>query len=376
LIVVCEPQCKGFAHEQVNAGFLAGYLTGYPQDKIEYFAEAGHAACVGALLAEAGVDASRLSVQPIEPPAADSLREALPAYFRLFRRILRFCLKHGVSRLVLLSAHSYNLIPLKLLRIRRPELRVHIVVHGALEGIRRTSRRLYDRLFRPALALGGNRGVRYIVLSGSVLANSRKYLGASRRSFVAVDHPYLFRPIPSTVPAAARDENLVLATLGKGNARMAEELAELLAGDGLGDRFSIRMIGGMHRRPVAGPKQIEYPVTARRYARREMDELVSDVRFVLFLYAPRSYELTVSGAFFDALSYGKPMVFLSNRCMDPYFEEYRFGIQCEALDEMRAQVARWIEAPDAETYEAFVAEIRRMRRDVSLDAHLDKLAFD
>ena len=46
MIIVCEPECRGTAHEKINSAFLYGVRLAYPDDKILFFAEEGHIAAM------------------------------------------------------------------------------------------------------------------------------------------------------------------------------------------------------------------------------------------------------------------------------------------------------------------------------------------
>lgn len=42
MIIVCDPGCKGFCHENVNSGFIYGLRLAHPDETIRFYAEINH----------------------------------------------------------------------------------------------------------------------------------------------------------------------------------------------------------------------------------------------------------------------------------------------------------------------------------------------
>ncbi|RJP50335.1 MAG: hypothetical protein C4586_06135 [Anaerolineaceae bacterium] len=410
MIIAVEPQCRGMAHEQFNAALLYGYCIAHPGEKVVFWAESEHIRHVGRILDSAGLFPANLEFVEIEIPESKRLSKpgVMFAYCGMFMRVLNHAVEKQCNKVVFFSIYAYNLIPLKVLIhfFYKDRFILHVMMHGALDAvklsnfslpgvdqfaaflkiirekfqwnnlklpIKPSNKYLYEKLFKISLHLFGNDHIFYYVFRDGALAGVERYLPNIRDRFRSIDLPYIFKDMPAAKTSSGR---VVFATIGRGDIKAVRRVVNMLVNDlGVdGQRFEVRILGGGRFLPDLHPS-IDHIGGGRILSRAEIEEYIQDVHYVLFFYDPNAYELTTSGAFFDAVAYCKPMIFLKNRCLDSYYQNYKFGYQCEDMNEMIVAMRNAMNSGD-ERYAGFCSEIRRMQADVSVHRNCYKLKFE
>lgn len=412
MILIFEPQCRGFVHEQFNAGFLYGYILAYPQERIVFWGEKEHIECLKAVFSSANLVFDQIEFVEVEIPESNKLSRisVIFEYYRLFEELLRYASSNNCSKIVLLSVYSYNLLPLKyLIKWRYKDFfQFHIMMHGTLEFVKRsnfsipfagyfiklfkllgrifrlptaefelkpTNQYLYEKLFKLSLQFLGNTNISYFVFREDSRESVGKYLPEIHRHFKSIDLPYIYKDM-SRKDGVISSSIKVFATIGRGDIFAVQKVAQKLNDDvGIsGDNFEIRVVGTEKMRQD-GLGSIKYIGNGRVLSRVEIEEQIEDVQYFLFFFDADSYELTTSGSFFDAIAYCKPMIFLKNPCFDYYYENYKFGYRCENINEMVAIMQKIMIDIDGD-YPEYSLEIRRMRDDISVSRNYCKLKFN
>lgn len=411
MIVIIEPQCRGFAHEEFNAAFLYGYSLAYPDEQLIFFAEKGHINSVKDVLVSSQISIIQFQFKELIIPKEISISNprVVFQYFKLLKIILDFCLSNNCNKIVFLSIYTYNLIPLKyLLNFKYTNsFKIHIVLHGTLEFIKRknftffsqnikrityyinrklgiktkflswepVNRFLYEKLFKFTLRLKGNRNFTYFVMREDSLSKIYNYLPEDWKYFKAIDLPYLYSKNNDSRKINSSDQ-ITFATFGKGNTNELRRVVDYFAqGNGNKNNCKLVIIGGEVLNEYDDFEQIEYPIKNLRFSRLEFEEILIRVDYFIFLYDKDSYELTTSGAFFDAIANSIPMVFLKNYCFDHYYENYNFGYPCNDINGMLLTLDKVIENHQ-QNYNGLVTEIRRMQNDISISHNYSKLYFN
>lgn len=410
MVVIIEPQCRGFAHEQFNAAFLYGYSLAYPEEEIFFFGEKEHISLVKAAIKSSQLSIKNFQFKELIIPESQSISNPIVIFqfVKILKTVLDFCVQNNCTKIAFLSIYTYNLIPLKyLLNFKyKNSFKVHIVMHGTLEFIKRknftffsqnfkrlvnylkrilniktkllsfgpVNRFLYEKLFKLTLKLTGNQNITYFVMREDSLARINNYLPKESKYFKAIDLPYIYNNNTKRVITAS--DQLTFATFGKGNTNEFQQIADYFALENCNKANSkLIIIGGDLLDEFDKYEQIEYPIKNRRFTRLELEDILQRVDYFIYLYDEDSYELTTSGAFFDAIAYFKPMVFLKNHCFDHYYEQYKFGYKCQNINGMLLTLDTVIENHE-ENYKGLLTEIRRMQNDTSITHNYSKLYFD
>lgn len=411
MIIIFEPQCTGFGHEQFNAAFLYGYSLAYPNEKIIYFAEKEHIKCIKDVFSSANLSLNEIVFTETEIPESNSLANprVVFEYSRILKNLLSYAYKNDCNKIVFLSIYTYNLIPLKyLLQFKyNNSIQVHIAMHGTLEFIKRKNfsllsefyqkvenrfrkvfgiakrqlkykpknRYLYEKLFKISLQLFSNKNITYFVFREDSLKKIKKYLPKIHKYFKSIDLPYIYKNVKNNFDSEFSNLK-IFATFGKGYTNELNEIVRVLTQDSaLANNFEIRIIGDIANEKLTIFKQIKYVGINGKPSREEIEEHIRDVKYFLFFYPPDSYELTTSGAFFDAIAYCKPIIFLKNHCLDYYYDKYKFGYIRNNIDELISAMKRIILSND-ENYHYFLSEINRMQKDISIVKNNHKLRFN
>lgn len=257
-------------------------------------------------------------------------------YALLFRYILGAVLDFGYllfsARGALIVMPFNNLFGLRTINALNRFLhrRILICCHGEMEAIASTINRkgllskiLHRRCTRffldPKVRLSD--GIYFSVLGDRVKENLGAYIDPYKMArFVALDHPYIFsRRSKERRPAGAP---LRVGTAGAIN--RSKGLDRLLAYAKLCNEKGLDVVVS-HTGRIFGAepdlaRYVALPDTEGELDRREYDQRLAGLDYMLFFYDTGSYRITASGAIMDALAAGTPIIALRN----DYFE-YLFG---------------------------------------------------
>jgi len=331
MIIVCEPECRGTAHEKINSAFLYGVRLAYPDDKILFFAEEGHIAAMKENFKRDNAVINNIEYRIFalpEPPY-----DRIPAYFtyyKIFKWLFDYAAASDCGKLFFLSVNPPNLYCIKKIIARYyPRMNCGAVMHGIIETVK-TCPGFTDRLkiwpylmwFKKALEYRSDLAVNYLMLSKRTHSNLSAYIDDDLyRKFFYMDIPYIF----NQDYVKERDpKRLVVATIGHGNPNALIDFVNILKAKlgTIGDKnLEIRIIGSSTKRiekKLKDDPSVNCVSPGKRLTREEIDMHARDVDYFLFLYDRQSYELTSSGAFFDALYYKTPILSLDTSCIRYY----------------------------------------------------------
>ena len=86
---------------------------------------------------------------------------------------------------------------------------------------------------------------------------------------------------------------------------------------------------------------------------------------MLYFYNPETYRLTASGALFDAISFGKPSIYLSNDYFKDAIGESPIGYGCDTVDDMVRKVDEIIQRGDMQ-YQSYVHNLDMLKDKFSI----------
>ena len=182
---------------------------------------------------------------------------------------------------------------------------------------------------------------------------------------MAIEHPYFFEEGFTTKHVI--QGQMFLGTVGvlnefKGFYRL-QNLVELLREKIEEGRLSVSVIGRLENVMPVHQDLIQYSTLGNSLLPREkFSQLICGLDYVLFLYNTESYKLIASGAIFDAISFGKPIIALRNDYFVAVFERCgEIGYLCNSLDEICQLVVKLIDNPDMATYNCFLMNMKKAR---------------
>lgn len=359
-------------HEMFNAALLTMCLSAF--DRVEYVCHPSQRACLDRVLEKhaPGTDRARIrfrrtAVVGREGPVGWVARYLLGALLNVWYLLT---LSRGTQLI-----YTYN-NPLGLRAVnvlcRLLGRRVIVVCHGELELLAQRfpwwkASGWFGALLRRTFARTTLApGLRLCVLGRSILRNLEPYVAPKNRAaFFATDHPYFFDEAPS-----APEPHAALRVGTVGQLTPAKGLHALL---GLSREIPVPLVVvgrtyGFHSHGDYPNVRFVAGADNRFIPRERFDAEAAALDYVLFAYDPAGYKLTASGAVFDALNLGRPVITLSN----DYFDEVLHlpaGYVVDDVPAMAALVRRlaatWPDNPD---HSLFMENIARLRREYAVDA--------
>lgn len=378
MIIVCEPQCAGIEHAEVNAAFLAALRSAWPGHRIIFFAEKAHAGHVAACLSRervAGIEHSKVDL----PPRGLPNHRRFPAERRLARHIFETADKEKAAELIFTSATNAGLVSIKLTLRRFTGQRCSVMMHATLETLLKKRPPLKPLVlksyldlpfwFRPALLWGNSGRLRYIVLGETILDHLCRAFPKLKGAAFAIDLPYFYRPPEGYAPfkgGVVRFGSLGVGSRGKGSDRFFQ-LAEDIHPAPDAHEAEFIQIGQVDRKLKYDGTAVRIPLRDSFLSREAYDGYVSEIDYAVFFHKPSSYRLTASGSLFDAFSHLKPVIALKS----PFFEHYfnlmgDIGYLCADYEEIKETVARILEERPAERYLAQRENILKGREKIGV----------
>ncbi len=334
MILLIEPQCQGFAHEQFNSALLFGYSLAYSDEEIIFFAEQNHINCVRYVLSSNNLFLNKIKFSAIEIPESNLLSKprVVFKYRKIIDNLLNFALKNDCKKIVFSSIYSFNLISLKYLLLLKYKdiFCFHLPMHSTIEFIKRNNSSffqkivktieggfkklsvndsvqiknipfnnyLYEKLFKFSIKLFSNKNITYYVLREDSLQAIKRYLPKHFQFFKSIDHPCIFRNYSGNIQMQF-PYKIIFATLGQGNIIALKELVYKLSLINISPKsIEIRIIGGGYFNKLEDFEAIKVISNNKRLSRAEIEEQIKEVNYVLFMYEADSYELSTSGFFF------------------------------------------------------------------------------
>jgi len=363
MIILCESQCKGFSHEQVNSGFVYGLKLAYPNEKLVLFADRSHFRNIISIFKRNNISTKDLRNTPITFNAERSFTlGGILHYYFLFKNLFDKALNLGVNKIFFLSNNPVILFIIKLLKMNKKYTDLHFtfVLHGELEDISNESYKeqyapsakrmeevvdvrslfikvihnyrkiplfIMEKLTLPLNAMNLRYSLffksrirmkkmllwnhssqyHYVSLSPHVTKNAKKYINIDYLNFYTIIMPIIFRN--STV--RPNNKFVKFAVFGYGDSSQMQKMLLLLSKMNLSKPYEIRIIS-MDRRGTWGFQNITYVGNNKTLERSEMDDASRDIDIFINLYDKTRHKLGCSLSIFESISYLKPVLHLSN----------------------------------------------------------------
>ena len=405
MIILIEPQCRGFQHEKCNAGAVALYLNAFPDDDIHFFAEKSHLSSVIEILDLGKIKLERLFLHEIQIPEAKLLSKIsiIYYYYKLFYEVIGsiFFSRKKIKRVVLLSSYAFNLLAFKFVRFRLiKNVEVNIFLHGAIEMLRSNFifnplliikrglnlvfrklglnfkfkisfyKYLHDLLLKPVFYFGGNKEIKYILFRKDSVGEFSKIFPFLSENTICIDLPCI------DCENCKVNESQVFSYIFKQRDNNFEFLlnSDFSIKPQNSHCFNIYESQSLILNQSIGPNNgfnfyFQKPINRSRL---EVDKFILDSKYMIYLYSEDSYILTTSGAFFDAIMLEKPILFLRNPCFDYYFNEFKYGYRFETVIELKDKMAEIINFGDP-NYLSCIEEIKKLKKAVSIENNFKKL---
>jgi glycosyltransferase involved in cell wall biosynthesis len=348
-IILCEPQCWGFEHALFNAALLETVLRAYPEAQVFFLGEQGHLKQVRSYLNQTlGASVTWQSISIPEPDYDHWGHFSLAGYRKeetWHHQVRLYAAEKQADLVIITSITAAGLLVTKLTMLRRPSSVPTIVIpHGILALLVtrvRNPRVIIKNFlfgFPRILRLPHPNKLRYIALGGSILQTLHEISPRLAAHFRPLDPPYLWSRDQSTLQPP-KDQVIRFGYFGvgfKGFDQFAQLAAELKPSHPQAEFILVGFLNtpqdpSTYQGHVVGVST--EPLSDEEFARR-----ADSLTYAVWIARdPTHYRLTASVTFLDALSYGKPGIYLKTPYTDYYFQKLGdIGYLCDTYEDMRA----------------------------------------
>lgn len=375
MIIICEPQCTGINHAEVNAALLTAFYFAFPDEKILFAGEEKHIKATKNSIANN--IAENMSFMEIQIPLyfSSSLRR-LPLEFKIFNRIFDLAVSNNTDKVIFLSITSPGLIAAKVMLLKEKYRRTNptVVLHSIFQAVfTRPSLRPAEMFFwfRISFLLGRHDKINYILLSPSIEKQVKLKLPGIKKKLIYIDLPYFFQDPEEYAPwqdGVIRFGSFGFAHKYKGAhlfIKLAEETRSIESEYG----SEFLLIGQLQEGLLKNNTENLITLTKNNLPlnREDFDKAAKKIDYAVFCYNQHLYKFTTSGALFDAFSYLKPIIALKTPLFEYYFEAMGdIGYLCNDYVEMRERIIGLIKNPLFERYAKQRDNILKGREKINL----------
>lgn len=203
---------------------------------------------------------------------------------------------------------------------------LYYVMHGGLEYIEKkiSPTKLYFYLKKELYRLPKN--CKLIVLGDSIKDNLIKKLDFLKERIISMDHPYLSSGILNSEIEKKTNSSIKIGTIGvatpeKGNMSIID-ISNFLRHSNY-DNIELYHIGKLHTDLSILKNYVYLPFDSQELVDSlNFNNEIHKLDYFLYLYPSSNYKYTASGALFDALVHGKPIVAIKNDFFEYFFNKY------------------------------------------------------
>lgn len=375
MIVASEVVHTGEVHLEFNSCFLQIIRKMYPDQPIVFRSEERHARALRQSLDfQTGIILNPF--RAYYDRKAYSWPKRIWGEIKTIYRTLRFGRKQKADKYVWTclfpTGHLFLVLLLNLYKKDHPHI---IVLHGELELLKENGKRGTEKflghILRYAMKISPSR-VQYIVLGDSIRENLRPHVPPTvLEKVISILHPYEYsrgaaiRPELSTKPI--RFGAIGTQMLAK-NSQYLFDLASAFQPAIDAGGVSFESIGQV----LPEMEGYSSPMVTAKYSadfvpQDLFEKAVEELDFVLFFYDNQSYELCASGAVFEAIKRGVPIISIENDYFKWLFRTYgAMGFLCKDLNEMKNLIGQIINGEKRSEIRSSLVSIKKFRQENDL----------
>lgn len=319
MIVLVEPVCNGWVHEEVNAGFLQLIADNFHED-ILYIGEREHIQCIRRIFDSPRIRYTVIK-KTIRMDEADLYRNVV-YYFRLLHKI---GIRYRPEKLFILCGYRPCLLASELMSIIHRKLKTYFVLHGMVEE-KKGHKQSYMKLFRFSRYC---KKLCFITYSPYCTG---KYWGIHEDKFVFLHHPYICekKTIHNTRQKRENDKIIVGIIGACANDKAVKLISSVNRSQGAHKcEFWIASRFGKQFRHMENVTVLDL-----EFERKEMEVLMRKMDFMLLPYGRDDYEISASGVFWDAIANKVPCLMLDSNYFK-YYMSYNIGYQTDTIEGLR-----------------------------------------
>lgn len=337
MIILIEPQCVGWQHESVNAGFIESIKRNVGEETVKVYAEREHIHCLRQLLPDME---KKIVFQAIDVPQKKlDWTTPCPIYYRLFRKILCDPDNANVREVFLLSCNKGNLVAIRKMASAFKQTQFFIVMHAIAEQLvnkEKVPRHTILSLKCILNTFSAKKNVKLITYSPV----AREVLSNVLKKKILDKVMFLHHPFPTweqEIQDANEDGIIHIVIVGAGVRKDVHDFIKSIDREITGkivfdimDRSEIDFSDLKNVRIIKKGKDI---------ANAEIAQLMKKSHFVFLPYTKKEYQISCSGVLIDAIRQAVPILSFDSGLL-VWYNQYHIGKVCSSHDEMRDYLMR------------------------------------
>lgn len=317
MIILAEPVCCAWVHEEVNTGFLQ-LIADNSNEEILYFGEKEHIRCVRRIFCCPRIQYVAFT-KVLDMDEADSYKNTV-FYFRILNHI---AVKYKPRKLFVLCGYRPCILASEINAVLHRQIRIYFVLHGMIEE-KKGRKESYKRLLK-----AGGLCKRLCFISYSPYCTGT-YWGIRDDKFVFLHHPYAGRKSMEMTEKRKTDSGkIVIGVIGACANDKAVKLITSVNRRQEGEQkyeFWVVSRFGRKFRPLKNVR-----VFSMKFERKEIERMMREMDYMLLPYGRDEYALSASGVLWDAIANRIPCFLLDSKYFE-YYMAYQIGYQAETIE--------------------------------------------
>lgn len=359
MIIAFDANIHGQGHYFFNKAMLKALAIAFPEELRLYINREQASAHEGRI--------PQLTIQKIKVQGGGGIKNYWNAIHELFfvLAIIRKAERQKARFVVALSLGPIaHYIVKRKGQVKQYRVPILVCIHGELQALASGGPKVSSagRLIKAAACLSVP-GIFGIVLGGSI-RDGLNALGYPIDRIFAIPHPY---ECADTIPRTLQANRLRFAAPGgaaliKGSHQLFS-VAKAVYGAIGKTKAAFSFCGSWDSSLDRYDNGLAlHGVAKTQLSVEEYDRCLAESDFFVYLYPKGSYELMASGALFDALRIGRPILALRTGYFEWAFKEAgEFGKLFDTLEELSEFIIAFARKPDTESYNAWLQGLSSAR---------------
>ncbi|AZA90662.1 Uncharacterised protein [Chryseobacterium nakagawai] len=254
-------------------------------------------------------------------------------------------LKYRNKDIVLANLNEFGTLYFNLLS-NLFKINLTIVAHGELEYLIQNVPKnkpifVYKKLLQRFFNSKISDNIKIIALGKSIREKLIELYPKNRGAFVSMEHPYFFKDGSAEKQSSLPIKMGIVGAVGENKGmlkfiKLSESLKDLI----MEKKLELYVIGrhGYHTEDF--PLINFIAKTDTIIPTNEYNEAIKGLNAILFFYDQNQYQLTASGAIFDAINHEKPVIAIKNKYFNHICSYGEIGYLCEDTDEMESIIRK------------------------------------
>lgn len=228
------------------------------------------------------------------------------------------------------------------------KINLTIVAHGELEYLIQDVPKnkpifIYKNLLQRFFKNKISNNINIIALGESIRDKLIDLYPKNNNAVVSMEHPYFFKKVSDERQLSLPVKMGIVGAIGE-NKGMSSfiELSERLKDLIMEKKLELYVIG-KHDYKIENYSLINFIAKANTaIPSNEYNEAIKELNVILFFYEKNQYQLTASGAIFDAINHEKPVIAIKNNYFNHICSYGKIGYLCEDINEMENMIRKFV----------------------------------